>query len=68
MTTGSLGQGLSAGAGAALGLRLDGRNSYVYVIVGDGELQEGQVWEAVMVLPNTGYLIWWRLSTIINSR
>lgn len=48
MTTGSLGQGLSAGAGAALGLRLDGRNSYVYVIVGDGELQEGQVWEAVM--------------------
>ena len=48
MTTGSLGQGLSAGAGAALGLRLDGRNSCVYVIVGDGELQEGQVWEAAM--------------------
>lgn len=46
--TGSLGQGLSIAVGMALGLRLDGRKSKVYVIVGDGELSEGQIWEAVM--------------------
>ena len=46
--TGSLGQGLSIGVGMALGLRLDGRPSRVYVIMGDGELSEGQVWEAAM--------------------
>ena len=46
--TGSLGQGLSIGVGMALGLRLDGRSSRVYVIMGDGELSEGQVWEAAM--------------------
>jgi transketolase len=48
MTTGSLGQGLSAGVGMALGLRLDGRDSRVVVMLGDGELDEGQVWEAAM--------------------
>jgi transketolase len=48
ITTGSLGQGLSAGVGMALGLRLDRRPSRVYVILGDGELNEGQVWEAAM--------------------
>lgn len=48
MTTGSLGQGLSVGAGAALGCRLDGRKSHLYVIIGDGEAQEGQIWEAAM--------------------
>lgn len=48
MTTGSLGQGLSVGVGAALGCRLDGRESSLYVIVGDGEAQEGQIWEAAM--------------------
>jgi transketolase len=46
--TGSLGQGLSMANGMALGLRLDQRQSRVYVLLGDGELQEGQVWEAAM--------------------
>jgi len=46
--TGSLGQGLSVGMGMALGARLDGRSYRVYVLLGDGECQEGQVWEAAM--------------------
>lgn len=46
--TGSLGQGLSMANGMALGLRLDGRSNRVYALLGDGELQEGQVWEAAM--------------------
>jgi len=46
--TGSLGQGLSMAVGMALGLRLDGKANRVYALLGDGELQEGQVWEAVM--------------------
>jgi len=46
MTTGSLGQGLSSAIGIALGNRLDGIDSTVYVIIGDGESNEGQVWEA----------------------
>ncbi len=46
--TGSLGQGLSMANGMALGLRLDGSKSRVYALLGDGELQEGQVWEAAM--------------------
>ncbi len=46
--TGSLGQGLSIALGMALGLRLDGKKSRVYVILGDGELAEGQIWEAAM--------------------
>jgi transketolase len=46
--TGSLGQGLSIGLGMALALKLDGRSSRVYVIMGDGELSEGQLWEAAM--------------------
>ena len=48
MSTGSLGQGLSAALGMALALRLDGRGSRVYVLLGDGELDEGSVWEAAM--------------------
>jgi transketolase len=48
LSTGSLGQGLSAGIGMALSAKLDKRDSYVYVLVGDGELQEGQIWEAAM--------------------
>lgn len=48
MSSGSLGQGLSAANGMALAGRLDGRDYYVYVILGDGEIQEGQVWEAAM--------------------
>ncbi|HWQ58988.1 MAG TPA: transketolase [Clostridia bacterium] len=47
LSTGSLGQGMSLGLGAALGLRMKGFDSRVYIIVGDGELQEGQVWEGV---------------------
>ena len=47
-STGSLGQGLSMANGMALGLRLSGSESKVYAILGDGELQEGQVWEAAM--------------------
>lgn len=46
MTTGSLGQGISAAAGIALGLRLQKKDARVFCILGDGELQEGQVWEA----------------------
>ena len=46
--TGSLGQGLSMANGMALGLRLDGSTSRVFALLGDGELQEGQVWEAAM--------------------
>lgn len=48
MTTGSLGQGLSVGVGVALGNRIDGRESDTYVLIGDGESQEGQIWEAAM--------------------
>ena len=47
-TCGSLGQGLSVGVGMALGLRRKGLSSRVYVVLGDGELQEGQVWEAAL--------------------
>jgi len=45
ITTGSLGQGTSLAAGAAFADKLNGRNNYTYLIVGDGELNEGQVWE-----------------------
>ena len=48
MTTGSLGQGISCAAGIALGGKLNRKDYKVYVMVGDGELQEGQVWEAAM--------------------
>lgn len=48
LTTGSLGQGTSQAVGVALGNRLDGRNNYTYLIIGDGEMQEGQVWEAIL--------------------
>jgi transketolase len=44
--TGSLGQGISIACGMAAGLRIDGRKSRVYCILGDGEMAEGQVWEA----------------------
>ena len=47
-STGSLGQGLSIGIGMRLAARLDGRDSRIYVLMGDGEVEEGQVWEAVM--------------------
>jgi transketolase len=48
MTTGSLGQGMSTAIGVALGNRLDKRQSYTYLILGDGECDEGQVWEGAL--------------------
>lgn len=47
LSTGSLAQGVSLGIGAAMGNKMKGLDSTVYIIVGDGEIQEGQVWEAV---------------------
>ena len=48
MTTGSLGQGLSAANGMAIAAKLDKKNYRVYCILGDGEIEEGQIWEAAM--------------------
>lgn len=48
VTTGSLGQGLSVAAGIALAKKIDGKENTVYCIIGDGESQEGQNWEAAM--------------------
>ena len=67
LTTGSLGQGMSTAVGAALGNKLDGRDNHVFVFLGDGEADEGQVWESlqfasayrldnlVVLLDNNGY-------------
>lgn len=55
LSTGSLGQGLSAANGMAAAARIDGKNYRTYVIMGDGELQEGQVWEAAMTAAHYGY-------------
>lgn len=52
MSTGSLGQGISAAVGMALGAKLDNAAYRVYTILGDGELEEGQVWEAAMFAGN----------------
>jgi len=49
MSTGSLGQGISCAAGMALGLKHQGKTARVYTLLGDGEIQEGQVWEACML-------------------
>ena len=48
MSTGSLGQGISCACGMALGLKKQGSTARVYTLLGDGEMQEGQVWEALM--------------------
>jgi len=48
MSSGSLGQGISTAVGMALGLKLDNSTARVYAALGDGEIQEGQVWEAAM--------------------
>jgi len=58
MTAGSLGHGLSAGLGMALAGRLHGRDYHVWVVLGDGEVQEGSVWEAAMAASK------WRLATL----
>ena len=47
LTTGSLGQGVSTAMGAAMGNRIDGRDNHVFLVVGDGESDEGQVWEGL---------------------
>ncbi|MNT45322.1 Transketolase [compost metagenome] len=52
IASGSLGQGLSVAIGAAQAKRLNKDNNLVYVLMGDGELQEGQVWEAAMYAPH----------------
>ena len=51
---GSLGQGLSVAVGAALGKKLDKEDNFVYVLCGDGETEEGQIWEAAMFAPHHG--------------
>lgn len=51
-TTGSLGQGLSQAAGIALGCKLKGLDNYTYAIIGDGESNEGQIWEALQFIKN----------------
>ena len=48
LTTGSLGQGASTATGAALGNKIDGRDNHVFCVIGDGEADEGEVWEAAM--------------------
>lgn len=63
-TTGSLGHGLSMGLGMAMGLKLNGSPAKVYVMLGDGELQEGTVWEAVQSAPAFGVD---NLSVILDS-
>lgn len=54
MSTGSLGQGISVAVGMALGGKLDKADYRVYAILGDGEIEEGQVWEAAMLAGNKG--------------
>lgn len=51
MTTGSLGQGMSTAIGIAQGNRMQGKSSYTYLLLGDGECQEGQVWEGALYAP-----------------
>jgi transketolase len=58
MTVGSLGQGICAGLGMALAGKLHGKDYHVYVMIGDGESQEGSVWEAAMAAPR------WKLDNL----
>ena len=58
MTTGSLGHGLSVGLGMALSAKLSKKDYRVYVVIGDGETQEGSVWEAAMAAPK------WKLDNL----
>lgn len=60
MTTGSLGQGISTAIGLALGNRLDNRDNKVYFILGDGECDEGQIWEGALFASH------WKLDNLIG--
>lgn len=51
-STGALGHGLSFGIGIALANKIDGRKNHTYVVIGDGECQEGSIWEAALSAPN----------------
>jgi transketolase len=53
-STGSLGQGMSVAQGMAAGLRMDGKRSMVFCMIGDGEMQEGQIWECALSAPKFG--------------
>lgn len=53
-STGELGLGLSVAGGMAQGMKLQGIDGHVYAIMGDGEMQKGQIWEAMMAIPNQG--------------
>jgi transketolase len=53
-STGSLGQGLSIASGLALAMKMDGKSNRVYCLMGDGELDEGQIWEAAMTASHFG--------------
>lgn len=78
VSTGSLGQGLSIANGIALGLRLNNKRSRVYVLLGDGEIQEGMVWEAAMsashysisnlcaIIDNNGFQIDGAVNKVMN--
>ena len=78
LTTGSLGQGASTAAGAALGNRIDGRNNHVFCVIGDGEADEGQVWEAfhfayahkldnlIYIIDNNGYQLDGKTADILD--
>ena len=63
-SAGSLGHGLSLGAGMALALRQDQINNRVFVLLGDGELNEGSVWEALMLIPHKKLL---NITVIVDS-
>ena len=54
MTAGSLGQGISCAVGMAIGAKIDKNPATIYCFIGDGEAQEGQVWEATMLAGNRG--------------
>lgn len=78
LTTGSLGQGASTAAGAALGNRISGRSNRVFCVIGDGEADEGQVWEAfhfayahkldnlIYIIDNNGYQLDGKTADILD--
>ncbi len=58
MSSGSLGQGISAAVGMAISAKLSGDTYRVYTLLGDGEIQEGQVWEASMLAGSHNWTTW----------